>query len=81
MVAPELAQSRACQPGKHQRWSFSQRHRRADPVRTACTITCSFKMAATLSDFLNDLHDRCWLHGFGWHLIGKAGQLLDRVHR
>jgi len=28
--------------------------------------------------FLNDLHDRCWLHGFGWHLIGKAGQLLDR---
>jgi hypothetical protein len=28
--------------------------------------------------FLNDLHDRCWLHGFGWHLIGRAGQLLDR---
>jgi hypothetical protein len=28
--------------------------------------------------FLKDLHDRCWLHGFGWHLIGRAGQLLDR---
>jgi hypothetical protein len=28
--------------------------------------------------FLKDLHDRCWLHGFGWHMIGKAGQLLDR---
>jgi hypothetical protein len=28
--------------------------------------------------FLKDLHDRCWLHGFGWHLIGGAGQLLDR---
>jgi hypothetical protein len=28
--------------------------------------------------FLEDLHDRCWLHGFGWHLIGRAGQLLDR---
>jgi hypothetical protein len=27
---------------------------------------------------LKDLHDRCWLHGFGWHLIGRAGQLLDR---
>jgi hypothetical protein len=28
--------------------------------------------------FLKDLQDRCWLHGFGWHLIGGAGQLLDR---
>jgi hypothetical protein len=28
--------------------------------------------------FLKDLHDKCWLHGFGWHLIGGAGQLLDR---
>ncbi|GAA0028611.1 hypothetical protein [Bradyrhizobium ottawaense] len=28
--------------------------------------------------FLNDLHDRCWLHGFGWHMIGRAGQLLER---
>jgi hypothetical protein len=28
--------------------------------------------------FLHDLHDRCWLHGLGWYLIGAAGQLLDR---
>ena len=28
--------------------------------------------------FLRDLHDRCWLDGFGWHMIGGAGQLLDR---
>jgi hypothetical protein len=28
--------------------------------------------------FLRDLHDRCWLHGMGWHVIGGAGQLLDR---
>jgi hypothetical protein len=28
--------------------------------------------------FLKDLHNRCWLHGFGWHVIGGAGQLLDR---
>jgi hypothetical protein len=28
--------------------------------------------------FLKDLHERCWLHGLGWHLIGGAGQLLDR---
>jgi hypothetical protein len=28
--------------------------------------------------FLRVLHDRCWLCGLGWHLIGTAGQLLDR---
>jgi hypothetical protein len=28
--------------------------------------------------FLKDLHDHCWSHGFGWHMIGRAGQLLDR---
>jgi hypothetical protein len=28
--------------------------------------------------FLETLHDRCWLAGLGWYLIGKAGQLLER---
>ena len=28
--------------------------------------------------FLYALHDRAWLAGLGWHLVGKAGQLLDR---
>jgi hypothetical protein len=23
-------------------------------------------------------HDRCWLHGLGWFLVGAAGHLLDR---
>ncbi|XIA64703.1 hypothetical protein ACFIOY_38945 [Bradyrhizobium sp. TZ2] len=33
---------------------------------------------ADIERFLKDLHNRCWLHGFGWHMIGGAGQLLDR---
>jgi hypothetical protein len=28
--------------------------------------------------FLRTLHDRCWLAGFGWKMVGAAGQLLDR---
>jgi hypothetical protein len=28
--------------------------------------------------FLKVLHDRCWLAGFGWTMVGTAGQLLDR---
>src|SRR5262249_24495712 len=34
--------------------------------------------AGDIGRFLRDLHDRCWLHGFGWHRISTAGQLLDR---
>jgi hypothetical protein len=36
------------------------------------------KDGGDIERFLRDLHDRCWLHGLGWHLIGAAGQLLDR---
>src|SRR4051794_37921189 len=34
--------------------------------------------AGDIERFLRDLHDRCWLNGLGWHVIGAAGQLLDR---
>jgi hypothetical protein len=36
------------------------------------------KDGGDIARFLKDLHDRCWLHGLGWHLIGGAGQLLER---
>jgi hypothetical protein len=36
------------------------------------------KDASDIERFLKDLHDRCWEQGWGWHLIGRAGQLLDR---
>jgi hypothetical protein len=28
--------------------------------------------------FLKALHDRCWLAGFGWMMIGTGGQILER---
>ena len=28
--------------------------------------------------FLRCLHARCWLHGFGWLMVGAAGQRLER---
>jgi hypothetical protein len=36
------------------------------------------KDASDIERFLRDFHDRCWLNALGWHLIGRAGQLLDR---
>jgi hypothetical protein len=28
--------------------------------------------------FLKTLHDRCWLAGFGWMMVGVGGQILER---
>jgi hypothetical protein len=28
--------------------------------------------------FLRTLHDRCWLQGLGWMMVGAGGQLLER---
>jgi hypothetical protein len=28
--------------------------------------------------FLRALHDRCWLAGYGWYMVGAGGQLLER---
>jgi hypothetical protein len=36
------------------------------------------KDGGDIERFLRDLHERCWQRGLGWHLIGRAGQLLDR---
>jgi hypothetical protein len=36
------------------------------------------KDGGDIERFLRELHDRCWQRGLGWHLIGRAGQLLDR---
>ena len=33
---------------------------------------------ADIERFLRTLHDRCWSAGFGWHVVGAGGQLLDR---
>ena len=33
---------------------------------------------AAAQRFLYALHDRCWLAGLGWHIVGQAGQLLER---
>jgi hypothetical protein len=33
---------------------------------------------ADAARFLKALHDRCWLAGFGWLMVGMAGQLLER---
>jgi hypothetical protein len=33
---------------------------------------------ADIERFLRTFHERCWLAGYGWHMVGAGGQLLDR---
>jgi hypothetical protein len=33
---------------------------------------------ADIERFLRTLHDRCWLAGYGWMMVGAGGQLLNR---
>ena len=37
------------------------------------------KDGADVERFLKTLHDRLWLAGLGWHMVGAAGQLLERA--
>jgi hypothetical protein len=36
------------------------------------------KDVADSTRFLKTLHDRCWLAGYGWLMVGAGGQLLER---
>ena len=36
------------------------------------------KEGADAERFLKTLHDRCWLAGLGWMMVGAGGQLLER---
>ncbi len=36
------------------------------------------KDGADIERFLRTLHERCWLAGLGWMMVGAAGQLLER---
>jgi len=36
------------------------------------------KDGTDIERFLKTLHERCWLAGFGWMMVGAGGQLLER---
>jgi hypothetical protein len=36
------------------------------------------KDGSDIERFLRDLHERCWLSGFGWYVLSATGQLLER---
>jgi hypothetical protein len=48
------------------------------PGSNGLHVYLSVTDGADIERFLRTLHDRCWLHGFGWHMVGAGGQLLDR---
>ena len=41
-------------------------------------VYVAVKDSSDIERFLKTLHERCWLAGFGWLMVGAGGQLLDR---
>jgi hypothetical protein len=77
-VLPELAKA-----GRVQRASTSAGLFRTDteerlPGSDGRHVYIVLEDGADAERFLRRLHERCWLHGFGWRMVGAAGQLLDR---
>jgi hypothetical protein len=41
-------------------------------------VYLSLQDGADVERFLRTLHERCWLNGLGWHMVGAGGQILER---
>ena len=57
---------------------FTHRYRRTMPGSDGLHVYVLLTDGADIERFLRTLHERCWLHGLGWLMVGAAGQLLDR---
>jgi hypothetical protein len=77
-VAPELANAARVSRASTSAGLYRSDTREPIPGSNGVHHFVLVRDGRDIERFLNDLHDRCWLHGFGWHLIGGAGQLLDR---
>jgi hypothetical protein len=50
----------------------------AEYLSTGEHVYLLVKDGADIPRFLQALHNRAWLAGLGWYMVGKAGQLLER---
>jgi hypothetical protein len=48
------------------------------PGSNGVHVFLAVKNGADIERFLETLHVRCWLAGFGWSMVGASGQLLER---
>ena len=48
------------------------------PGSNGVHIYLAVQDVADSTRFLKTLHDRCWLAGYGWMMVGAGGQLLER---
>jgi hypothetical protein len=48
------------------------------PGSTGLHVYLLVQDGTDIGRFLKTLHDRCWLAGFGWTMVGAGGQLLER---
>jgi hypothetical protein len=77
-VIPELAAVARLQRSSTSAGLFNTETGMQFPDSGGVHVYVIAKDGADIERFLKVLHDRCWLAGFGWYMVGAGGQLLER---
>lgn len=77
-VAPELAGASRVSRGSTSSGLFNKKTGEEYQGNGGAHHYILVKNGADIERFIRDLHARCWLAGFGWHMVSKSGQLLER---
>ena len=77
-VVPDLAQAARLERASTSAGLFDGDTGRRLAESGGAHIYIVVRDGADIARFLRDLHQRCWLAGLGWLMVGRAGQLLER---
>jgi hypothetical protein len=77
-VMPELAGVERIERNSTSTGLFNRKTGVRFPGSGGKHVFISVKDGADSERFLTVLHQRCWVSGFGWFMLGAAGQLLER---
>jgi hypothetical protein len=77
-VTPELAGVERIERSSTSTGLFNTKTGAQFPGSGGVHVYITVKDGADSERFLKASHERCWLAGFGWYMVGVGGQLLER---
>jgi hypothetical protein len=77
-VIPELGGIARLKRASTSAGLYHQRTGAPVPGSDGAHLYLSVRDVSDSARFLRALHDRCWLAGFGWMMVGAGGQVLER---
>jgi hypothetical protein len=77
-VTPELAGVERIERSSTSAGLFNAKTGARFPGSGGVHVYVTVKDGSDSERFLKALHDRCWIAGLGWYMVGAGGQLLER---